>query len=504
MHPMNGSYRKLCEILGEVADLRVASAVLEWDQQTYMPPGGAGGRALALGTLGTLAHARFVSDEVGALLEAAQAEFKRADPDSDEARLLKVTRRLYDKERKVSGEWVGEFTRETSLAQQAWQQARAASDFARFQPHLERVMALRRAYADFFAPYDSVYDPLLDDFEPGMKTAEVRAIFEALRPQQVALIQAIVDKGPVVDDRLLYQAYDEQAQWDFGLEVARTFGYDLARGRQDRSAHPFTTDFGHGDVRITTRLDPNFLPKGMFGTFHETGHALYGQGVPERYYRTPLATALSLAVHESQSRTWENLVGRSRPFWAHFYPRLQKAFPGPLGGVDLETFYRAVNKVEPSLIRVEADEATYNLHIMLRFELELALMEGRLAVADLPAAWNERVQEFLGLTPPDDAHGVLQDIHWSGGGVGYFPTYALGNLVAAQLWEAVLAAVPDLEAQIARGEFAALLDWQRRNLHQFGGKFEPMELIARATGAPLSPEPYLRYLRGKFGAIYGL
>lgn len=504
MNPTNGSYKKLCEVLGEVADLRVASAVLEWDQQTYMPPGGAGGRAMALATLGTLAHARFVSDEVGALLEAAQAELQGADADSDEARLVRVTRRLYDKDRKVPGEWVGEFTRETSLAQQTWQKARAAADFSMFRPQLERVMALRRAYADFFAPYDSVYDPLLDDFEPGMRTAEVRAIFDALRPQQVALIQAIVDKGPVVDDRLLYLTYDEQAQWDFGLEVARAFGYDLERGRQDRSAHPFTTDFGHGDVRITTRLDPNFLPKGMFGTFHETGHALYGQGVPEKYYRTPLATALSLAVHESQSRTWENLVGRSKPFWAHFYPRLQTAFPQQLGSADLETFYRAVNKVEPSLIRVEADEATYNLHIMLRFELELALMEGRLAVADLPAAWNERMQEFLGLTPPDDAKGVLQDIHWSGGGVGYFPTYALGNLVAAQLWEAALAAAPDLEAQIARGQFAALLAWQRQNLHQYGGKFEPMELVQRATGSPLSPEPYLRYLRGKFGAIYGL
>lgn len=501
---MTANFEELKRILGEVADLRAASAVLDWDQQTYMPPGGAGGRALALSTLSRLAHETFVSDRVGELLESAHAKLSGENPDSDEVRLVKVTRRLYDKDRKVPSDYVAEFSRVTSLAQQAWQKAKGESNFPPFRPHLAQVIALRRQYADFFAPYDSVYDPLLDDFEPGMKAAQVRSIFADLRKEQVALVQAIADKGDVIDDRLLYQRFPEDRQLAFGMVVAQRFGYDLSRGRQDLSAHPFTTEFGCGDVRITTCLDPDYLPKGMLGTFHETGHALYGQGIPEKFDRSPLAGNLSLAFHESQSRTWENLVGRSRPFWNAFYSRLQSTFPDQLGRVNLETFYRAVNKVTPSLIRTEADEATYNLHVMLRFELELAFLEGSLVAGDLPEAWNQRMQEFLGITPPNDKEGVLQDIHWSIGAIGYFPTYALGNLVSAQLWEAALAAMPDLPQQIERGEFGGLLAWQRENIHRHAGKFEPMELIVRATGKPLSAEPYLRYLHGKYGEIYGL
>lgn len=495
---------QLKEILGEVADLRAAESVLGWDQQTYMPPGGAEGRAMALSTLSRLSHERFVADQVGELLEAAEAEVAGQAPDSDDVRLLRVTRRLYRKDRKVPSEYVAEFTRVTALANQTWQQARAESNFPIFQDHLKAIVVLRRQYADFFKPYESVYDPLLDDFEPGMKTAQVKAIFDALRPRQVELIQAIADKGPVVDDAILYKNYPEDRQWTFGIEVAQRFGYDLNRGRQDHSTHPFTTDFNTGDVRITTSFDPDYLGDALFSTLHEAGHALYGQGIPTRLDRSPLASALSLAIHESQSRTWENLVGRSRPFWNAFYPRLQALFPDNLGQVDLESFYRAINKVSPSLIRVNADEATYNLHIMLRFELELALMEGTLAVADLPQAWNSRMQDYLGLTPPDDAKGVLQDIHWSFGGIGYFPTYALGNLVAAQLWETIQKALPDLPGQIEQAEFGALLAWLRQNIHQHAANFEPMELIERVTGAPLSPEPYLRYLKGKFGEIYRL
>ena len=501
---MAANTEELKRILGEAADLRAAGAVLRWDQETYMPPGGAGGRAMALSTVSRLAHETFVSDRVGELLETAQAELGGEDPDSDEVRLVKISKRLFDKERKVPGDYVAEFSRVTSLAQQAWQKAKGESNFPHFRPHLERVIELRRQYAEFFAPYDSVYDPLLDDFEPGMKAAQVKTIFTDLRKQQVALVQAIADKGNVIDDRLLYQRFPEDKQLAFGMEIAQRFGFDLNRGRQDLSAHPFTTEFGSGDVRITTCLNPEFLPKGMFGTFHETGHALYGQGIPERYDRTPLAGNLSLAFHESQSRTWENLVGLSRPFWKAFYSRLQSTFPEQLGRVDLETFYRAVNKVTPSLIRTEADEATYNLHVMLRFELELAFLEGSLVAADLPEAWNRRMEEYLGITPPNDEKGVLQDIHWSLGYIGYFPTYCLGNLVSAQLWEAALTAMPDLPQQIERGEFGGLLAWQRENIHRHGGKFEPMELIVRATGKPLSAEPYLRYLRGKYGEIYGL
>jgi carboxypeptidase Taq len=438
------------------------------------------------------------------LLDAAHPEVEAQGPDSDEVRLLRVTRRLYEKERKVPSDFVAEFSRVTALANQTWQQARAESKFSIFQPHLETIVDLRRQYADFFAPYDSVYDPLLDDFEPGMKTAQVRSIFEDLRPQQVALIQEIAARGPVVDDAILYRHYDEDKQWTFGIEVIKRYGYDLNRGRQDRTAHPFTTDFNTGDVRITTRFDPDYLSDSLFSTLHEAGHALYGQGIPPGFDRTPLASALSLAIHESQSRTWENLVGRSRPFWKAFYPRLQQLFPEVLGDVGLEDFYRAVNKVSPSLIRVNADEATYNLHIMLRFALEVSLMERTLEVPDLPEAWNSRMREYLGLTPPDDAKGVLQDIHWSFGGIGYFPTYALGNLVASQLWEAALREIPDLPKQIEKAEFGPLLAWQREKLHRHGAKFDPMELIEQATGAPLSPDPYLRYLRGKFGEIYNL
>jgi len=288
------------------------------------------------------------------------------------------------------------------------------------------------------------------------------------------------------------------------MEVARALGYDFDRGRQDKSVHPFTSGFGTGDVRITTRFDQGFLNTALFGTMHEAGHAMYEQGVNPEFDRTPLGITASLAVHESQSRMWENLVGRSRAFWVGFYRRLQEVFPDQLGSVDLETFYRAINKVEPSLIRVEADEATYNLHIMLRFELEIELMEGALEVADLPEAWNSRFQEFLGMVPPDDAKGVLQDIHWSAGMFGYFPTYALGNLVAAQLWDKIREDVPGLETKIGQMDFGDLLGWLRENVHRHGSKFEPVELLTAVTGSGLTAKPYLGYLREKFGDIYSL
>jgi carboxypeptidase Taq len=348
-----------------------------------------------------------------------------------------------------------------------------------------------------------VYDPLLDDYEPGLKTADVQAIFTVLRPQQVALIQEIGARPPL-DDSFLHQPYDTQKQWDFGVEVITSFGYDWNRGRQDKSPHPFSTSFGLDDVRITTRVYPNYLNPALFGTMHEAGHAMYEQGVDRNLERTPLAHGASLGLHESQSRMWENLVGRSLPFWEHFYPRLQQTFPEQLGQVDLMTFFKGANRVQPSLIRVEADEATYNLHIMLRLELEIALLEGSLEVKDLPEAWNANMQAYLGITPPDDALGVLQDIHWSIGLIGYFSTYALGNLIAAQIWERINADIPDLAGQIRQGEFAPLLGWLRQNIHKHGSKFEPQELVQRVTGSKIDPAPYIRYLRSKFGQIYGL
>ena len=500
---MQEKYAQLKNILGEVIDLSRASALLEWDQQTYMPSEGGEDRGNLLATIQKIEHIKFTSDEVGGLLEDLRPWVAQLDPDSDEARLVKVTQREYDKRTKVPADMVAEFAQITTAAFTAWQEAREESNFAKFRPHLEKVVEWKRRYAALFAPYDHVYDALLDDFEPGMKTSEVKAIFDTLRPQQVELIKAISNR-PQVDDSFLHQPFDERKQWEFGMQVAQKFGYDLGRGRQDKAAHPFTTTFGIDDVRITTRFMPDFFSSAFFSTTHETGHALYDLGLDRALNRTPLANGASLAVHESQSRMWENLVGRSHAFWEGHYPLLQQVFPAQLGNVSLEAFYKGINKVEPSFIRVEADEATYNLHIMLRLEIEIALMEGSLEVVDLPEVWNARMQEYLGVTPPDDAQGVLQDIHWSNGYIGYFSTYALGNLVSVQLWERINADLPDLGDQIRRGEFAGLLGWLRKNLHRHGAKFEPQELVQRVTGSKIDPAPYVRYLRTKYSQIYGI
>lgn len=501
---MADNIKRLHELLGLVSDLNNAAALLGWDQQVYMPPGGAGARAMQLATLSTLAHENFVSDEMGAAIEAAKIEVKDSDPDSDEARLVRKAERDYQKEVKVPSSWVSEYSRVTAMAHQDWEQARAESDFKRFQPHLEKIVELRRQYADFFKPYDHVYDPLIDDFEPGMKTEEVKSVFEKLRGRQVDLVQAILEDGKPVDDSLLHQHFDEQKQWGFGVKVIKAFGYDFKRGRQDKSVHPFTTGFGIDDVRITTRIDQDFLSTALTGSMHEAGHAMYEQGVDKALERTPLANGASLAMHESQSRMWENMVGRSKPFWKAYLPELKKVFPEQLGDVSLDDFYRAMNKVERTFIRVDADEATYNLHVMLRFELEIALMEGDLAVADLPGAWNEKFEAFLGVVPPNDTKGVLQDVHWSGGMIGYFPTYSLGNLIAAQLWEKIRSDIPDLDEQIAGARFDALLGWLRENIHRHGAKYEPLELLHKVTGQDLEAEPYLRYLEQKYGDIYEL
>jgi len=500
---MNDTFDKLKTILREIAGIESGLAVLGWDQQTYMPEGAAEDRGNAMSTLATLAHNRFVSEEVGRLLEELEPRAKALPPDSDEARLQRVTARRYRKETRVPAELVAELARVTVAAHQAWEKARSANDFPSFRPHLEKVFELRRTYAGLFRPFDHVYDPLLDDYEPGLKTAEVKAIFDALRPEQVELIRRIGER-PQVDDSFLRLRYDERKQIEFSTAVAGKLGYDWRRGRMDKAAHPFTTSFGIGDVRITTRVLPDYLPSCLFATMHEAGHALYEQGVARELEHTPLAGGASLAIHESQSRMWENLVGRSLAFWEHLYPVLQGVFPTQLGSVGVAEFYRAVNRVQPSLIRVEADEATYNLHIMLRLEIEIGVLEGSIAVRDLPEVWRSRMKDYLGVTPPDDARGVLQDVHWSGGMVGYFPTYALGNLVSAQLWERIAKDLPDLEQRIRRGDLASLLSWLRENIHRHGAKLEPQELVRRVTGRGIEAAPYLRYLRSKLGSIYGL
>jgi carboxypeptidase Taq len=490
--------------LAEIADLQGAGAVLHWDQQTYMPTGGAAARAEQLATLHKLAHESFTADEIGTLLDAAARETSGLDYDSDEASLVRVTRRDYDKARKIPSTLVAELTRATSLGNEAWVQARTHSDFAHFQPHLERIVALEIQLAEALGYSEKIYDALLDQYEPGMKTAQVAATFAEIKPYLIRLAREIGERKDLVDDSVLHRTYDEQTQWDFGVEVIKRFGYDFTRGRQDRAPHPFTIGFSLNDVRITTRFDKNFLPTALFGTLHECGHALYGLGVSPSLERTPLAEGASLGIHESQSRLWENLVGRSRGFWKFYYPRLKATFPKQLADVKPEDFYKAINKVEPSLIRVEADEATYNLHIMLRFDLENAMLEQKVKIADLPDAWNAKMEEYLGLTPPDDAQGVLQDIHWSDGYLGYFPTYALGNLISAQLWGQALKEIHDLPSQIEAGEFKALREWLRVKIHQHGRKFMPVELLQRITETGLQAEPYLTYIRSKFSDIYQL
>ncbi len=498
---MSEKLEQLKERLGEVADLGYASGVLGWDQQVNMPPAGNEARGQQLATLNKIAQEKFISDEVGRLIEDLKQELAGAD--SDDAALVRVAARNYDKAKRIPPSFIAEQAIVTSKAFEAWVEARSKSDFSIFRPHLEKVVELVHKYVSFFPPAAHPYDTLLDDYERGMKTADVKAIFDGLRPKQVELIKAVASAKQVKDD-FLHKKYNEKKLIDFGRDVITKFGYDWNRGRQDKAPHPFETSFSINDVRITTRYEAENPLATLFSTMHESGHAMYEQGVNPAYERTPLAGGASLAVHESQSRMWENLVGRSLPFWEHFYPALKKTFPSQLDGVSLKSFYKAINKVEPSFIRVNADEATYNLHIMLRLELEIGMVAGKIAVKDLPEIWNTNMREYLGITPPNDAKGVLQDIHWSGGAIGYFSTYALGNLISAQLWEKINRDIPDLNDQIRKGNFAELLAWLRKNIHQYGQKYEPQQLVEKVTGSKITPAPYVRYLTKKYGEIYGL
>jgi len=487
--------------LATISDVRAASAVLGWDQQTYMPPGGVAARAEQLATLGRLAHEMLVSEETGALLDAAG----ESEPGSEDAAAVRLARRDYERATKMPARLVADLSRATSLAQPAWEEARTASSWDVFAPHLDKILELQRETAGHLGYEDHPYDALLDLYEPRAKTARLRGMFEELRTALVPMIQEISALPDEDRSRPLYGSYDEADQERFGGEVISAFGYDWTRGRQDRAVHPFCIDFGGpGDVRITTRFDPGWLSPALFATFHEAGHAMYEQNVDPSYARTPLFGGVSMGVHESQSRLWENLVGRSRAFWSFYYPGLQDTFPGALGEVSLESFYRAINEVKPSEIRVEADELTYNLHILLRFELELDLLEDNLSVSDLPAAWNARMKEYLGVTPENDANGVLQDVHWAAGLFGYFPTYTIGNVLAAQLYEAAVGAHPGIPEEIGRGEFEALVGWLRENVHRHGSRYDPEELVERATGRPPDAAPNLGYLKAKFGNLYGL
>ncbi|CAN5208605.1 carboxypeptidase M32 [soil metagenome] len=492
--------RQLKGRLAQISDVSSANGLLMWDKQTYMPKGGVAGRAEQTATLSRIAHEMLVDAETERLLNALDLP----DPTSEDDALVRRARREYEKATRLPGELVAEISRATVLAEHAWAEARARSGWSLFAPHLEKILPLQREAAEHLGYEDHPYDALLDGYEPGAKKARLERMFEELKAGLVPLIRSISERDGEDREAPLHGAFDEAAQERFGEEVITRFGYDWERGRQDRTVHPFCIGLTSGDVRITTRFDPRWLSPALFGTMHETGHALYEQGVNPAYARTPLGGGTSMGVHESQSRLWENLVGRSRPFWYHFYPGLQEVFPEALGGVEAEEFYRAINVVSPSEIRVEADEVTYNLHILLRFELEVALIEGSLPVSDLPSAWNAKMEEYLGVTPENDAEGALQDVHWSAGLFGYFPTYTIGNVLSVQLFDEAVSTYPAIPEQIAEGEFSSLLDWLRENIHRHGSRYYPDELIQHVTGRPLDTAPYLEYLKRKFGELYEL
>jgi len=505
MPPVDAYAELLCRSK-ELGVLNSCAGVLGWDQQTYMPVKGAGLRGEQMAFLAALAHQKLTDSRIGDLLEVVEDSDLVTAPDSEAAANVREWRRAFDRATKIPQALVEELARVTTAAQQAWQEARARNDFPHFRPHLERVIDLKRQEADAVGFTDHRYNALIDEFEPGATVSELKTLFADLTKELVPLIRAIAD-SPVKPNRsILERDYPVDRQKLFAESAAAAFGFDFAAGRLDTTAHPFCSGFGPGDCRITTRYNPRFFGESFFGVLHETGHALYEQSLPADHFGTPLGSACSYGIHESQSRLWENQVGRGRPFWDHFFPRLRQAFPAALAGVAPDEFHLAINDVRPSLIRVEADEATYNLHIALRFELELALLSGDLTVAELPDAWNLRFADLFGLTVPDFSRGCLQDIHWSFGGIGYFPTYTLGNLYAAQLMSAAKCDLgsEQLTGEFRRGEFGRLKDWLVKNIHQHGQRYRANDLCRRATGSALSPAPFLAYLKDKFESLFGL
>jgi carboxypeptidase Taq len=481
----------------EVDDLRAAGALLHWDQATYMPGGGASARARQLATLSSLAHEKFTSPRLGELLEELRPLEQEGEYEDDDVSLLRVTRRQYLKAIRIPAAFEAKFSAHSAKIYETWTHARPANDFATIRPLLEKSLDMSRELASFF-PHEHIADPLIDFSDGGMKTESIRELFASLRAELVPLVEQVTSQPPL-DHSFLTGDFPETSQEDFVRDVIGAVGYDFERGRMDKTHHPFMTKFSLGDVRITNRSRRDDITELLFGGLHEAGHALYEQGISQRFEATPLADGTSSGVHESQSRLWENLVGRSRAFWEGFYPRLQNTFPSQFGHVSCEQFYRAINRVSRSLIRTDADELTYNLHVMIRFDLELEMLEGKLAIADLPEAWRARYQSDLGIAPKNDANGPLQDVHWYSGTVGgAFQGYTLGNVLSAQFYAAASREIGDLESCIARGEFAPLREWLTNNIYQHGSKFTADEIVVRATGGPLATEPYLNYLKAKF------
>lgn len=493
-------YPRFIALIREISALGGARMLLSWDQEICLPPKGVPGRARQLAALAGVIHEKVCDEELGTLI----AELSAASLEPVPAANVREAKRERDRAVKLPASLVRELSEASSLARDAWLQARTQDDWSLFAPRLETLIGLKRREAEAVGYAGEIYNALLDEYEPGARVEEVAAVFDGLKAELVPLLGALMEAPDQPDDSVLRRTYDVGLQERIGREVLTAMGYDFEAGRLDVSAHPFTEGMDVGDVRITTRYHEDDLTPALYASLHEGGHALYEQGLPAAHAGTPVATAVSLGIHESQSRLWENCVGRSREFLAWILPRLRELFPEQLGGTELETLYRAVNRVAPSLIRIEADEVTYSLHIILRMELERALLRGDAAVNDLPTLWNERMREDLGVAPANDAEGVLQDIHWSFGLFGYFPTYALGNLYAAQLFRAAADELPDLRDGIARGEFRPLLDWLRERIHRRGRALAPRDLIRAATGRPLDVADFADSLSEKFGALYSI
>jgi carboxypeptidase Taq len=494
---LRSRFDELLRRLGEISDLQRASSLLIWDQETKMPPLGAPGRAEQLATLARVAHERATAPELGSLLDELRELEEGSEPESLEASVLRVARRDYEKRRRVPSDLRAELTRAGSLGYAAWLEARAAADFGILRPHLERRIELTREYVACHEPYEDPYDVLLDDHERGMKTADVAAIFARLKEELVPLVAGL---GEPVDDSCLHGDFPPELQREFSLEMLSRWGMDDQSWRLDYTVHPFAATVAETDIRITTRFDDDNLI-GILSCLHEFGHGVYERQIDARYARTPLQEGSSSGFHESQSRLWENIVGRRLSTWRFFYPRLQETFPEQLGAVPLDEYHRALNRVAPGAIRVDADEVTYSLHIVLRFELEREMLAGSVTAADLPDAFAAKLREYLGIEPANVVEGALQDVHWSDSNFGYFPSYALGNVIGVQLWERATSELGDVDADFERGEFGSLREWLREHVHRWGRTFEPAQLLERVVGGPLDAEPYLAYLREKVEAL---
>jgi len=498
------TYNELVKRCKEISVLGSTASVLYWDQHTYMPPAGTPFRADQLGQLSRMTHEMFTDPKTNELLSEVEQSDLVKDEESPEAANIRELRYLYDKQTKLPKELVEEITKTTSLAQEEWAAARRESDFKRFLPWLEKILNLSRRKAEAYGYEGEPYNALLDDYEPGATVDDIVKVFENLRGELVDLLNKIKDAPKKPDVSIVEREYDVERQRIFGEAVAAAIGFDFSSGRLDITTHPFCTGIGPGDTRILTRYNPKRLNDALFGTMHEAGHGMYEMGLDKKkHFGMPMGESVSLGIHESQSRMWENQVGRSKAFWKYFFPQAQRLFLKSLEGVTLDAFYGAINDVRPSYIRVEADEATYNLHILLRFELERALLTGDLKPADAASEWNSRFEKYFGIEVDKDANGCLQDVHWSAGLFGYFPTYTLGNLYSAQFFAKAKKDIPNMETQFENGQFQDLLEWLRANIHQQGQRYRANKLCEKVTGRPLDSQPLIDYMNAKYGEIYG-